>query len=151
MADETSREVFRTLREDQRKYTYFLLAAAGAAIGLAVNQTQGSAISCSQVPLAIAVIAWGLSFFFGCRHLAYVSSNLYANAELLKVESGKHPQVGNHPQMIQAASAGIREAFNENSNRANRLGHLQFRFLIGGAVSYVIWHVFEMYLRLHST
>jgi hypothetical protein len=111
------------------KYTYFLLAAAGAAIALALNQTQGSA-----VPLAAAVLCWGLSFFFGVRHIKYVNSTLYANAELLTVESGEHRDVGNHPQLMAAASEGTREAINHNAKRANSLGCLQFAFLIAGAV-----------------
>ena len=147
MADEMAREVYKALREAQNKYTYFLLAAAGAAIALAVNQTQGTAMAWSQIPLAAAGLSWGLSFFFGCRHLAYVNSTLYANAELLRVERGQHPEVGAHPQMMAAASEGIRRAIETNSERANRLGHLQFRFLIAGAVLYVVWHILEMYLR----
>jgi len=115
MATENLREVYRQLRMAQDKYTYFLLAAAGAAIALAVNQTQGAAISWSQIPLAGAVLCWGLSFFFGCRHLNYVSSTLYSNAELLRIESGQHPQIGMHPQMIAAASEGIRKAIEDNS------------------------------------
>jgi hypothetical protein len=147
MSDESMREIYRQLRISQDKYSYFILAAAGAAIAFAINQTQGCAISCSQIPLALAVICWGLSFFFGCRQLAYVSSTLYANAELLKVESGKHKQVGDHPQRMAAASEGIRQAIEDNSNRANRLAHMQFRFLIAGAIMYIAWHVLKMYLR----
>jgi hypothetical protein len=147
MSDESMREIYRQLRISQDKYSYFILAAAGAAIAFAINQTQGFAISCSQIPLALAVICWGLSFFFGCRQLAYVSSTLYANAELLKVESGKHEQVGDHPQLMAAASEGIRQAIEDNSNRANRLAHMQFHFLIAGAIMYIAWHVLEMYLR----
>ncbi len=147
MASEDSREVFRLLRLAQDKYVYFLLAAAGAAIGLAVNQTHEAALSRSQIALAGAVVCWGFSFYFGCRHLAYVSSTLYANHELLKVEDGQHPQVGGHPQLMQAASEGIRLAINDNSERANRLGHMQFRFLLAGALLYLLWHVIEMWRR----
>lgn len=147
MTSETAREVFRALREAQSKYTYFLLAAAGAAIALAVTQTQGIGMAWSQIPLAAGALSWGLSFFFGCRHLAYVSSALYANAVLFQVESGQHSEVGEHPQRVAAASGGIREAIEINSERANRLGHLQFRFLVAGAVLYIVWHVLEMYMR----
>lgn len=80
-------EVYRALREAQTRYTYFLLAAAGGGIALSVSQTQGAVLSWSQSPLGGAVLAWGLSFFFGCLHLGYVVSNLYANAELLRVAS----------------------------------------------------------------
>lgn len=148
MSSEAQREVFRVLRESQSKYTYFLLAAAGAAIGFALTQTQDESLACSQLPLGIAVFLWGISFFCGCRHLAYVNSTLYANTVLLKIESGQHPAVGNHPQYIQATSEGVRQAIEQNSESANRLGHWQFRFLIAGAVFYVIWHLLEMYLRI---
>ncbi len=150
MSSEAQREVFRVLRESQSKYTYFLLAAAGAAIGFTLTQTQDESLAWSQWPLGIAVFLWGSSFFCGCRHLAYVNSTLYANAALLKIESGQHPQVGNHPQYMEAASEGVRQAIEQNSESANQLGHWQFRFLIAGAVLYVIWHVFEMYLRMSS-
>lgn len=147
MADENFREVYRQLRLAQDKYTYFMLAAAGAAIALAVNRTQDSVLSWSQAPLAAAVLCWGLSFFLGCRHLAYVSSTLYSNAELLRVESGAHPEVGKHPQMMAVASEGIRRAIDANAERANRLGHMQFRFLVTGAVFYIGWHILEMWVR----
>lgn len=144
---EELREVYRQLRVAQDKYVYFLLAAAGAAIAFAVNQTQGAVVSWSQLPLAGAVLCWGLSFFFGCRHLAYVGSTLYANFDLLRVEAGEHPDVGKHPELKAAASEGIRQAMKDNSNRANQLSHMQFWFLITGAILYVGWHIVEMWLR----
>lgn len=145
--NETEAEVYRAHREAQNKYTYFLLFAAGAAIALCVNQTHGSTLSWSEVPLAAAGLCWGLSFFFGCRHLAYVQSTLYANLVLIEVQDGRHPEAGNNPDMIAAASQGIERAINRNSGRANRYGHWQFRFLVAGAVLYVAWHILEMYLN----
>ncbi|HLQ65385.1 MAG TPA: hypothetical protein VK201_11860 [bacterium] len=148
---DTATEVYRAHREAQNRYVYFLLAATWAAIGFAVNQTMNKTLAWSQIPLAGAVFGWGLSFVFGIRHLQYVSSSLYANLELLEVESGQHSQVGTHLGKIAAASEGIREAIESNSNRANHLAHLQFTFLVAGAVLYVAWHVLEMYLRTVST
>jgi hypothetical protein len=147
MGDENLREVHRQLRLSQDKYTYFLLAVAGAAVGLAINQTHGTAIAWSQIPLAAAVLCWGVSFFSGCRHLKYVTSSLYANAELLKIESGKHPEYSSNPQIAAAAVEGIRKAFENNSDNANKLAHWQFRFLIIGALCYIGWHIWEMVLR----
>jgi hypothetical protein len=91
MATGTERELYRLLRDAQDKYVYFLLTVAGAAIAFTTNQTRGASMHWSQTPLAMAVLAWALSFFFGCRHTAYVNSTLYANAEMLRVESGWHP------------------------------------------------------------
>jgi hypothetical protein len=147
MSDDNLREVHRQLRLSQDKYSYFLLAVAGAAVGLAINQTHGTAIAWSQIPLAIAVLCWGLSFFFGCQQLRYVSSSLYANVALLNIQTGKHPEYNSNPQIAAAAIEGIRMAFESNSDNANKLGHWQFRFLIIGALFYIGWHVWEMALR----
>jgi hypothetical protein len=59
-ANEKLLEVYRTHLEAQDKYAYFLVAN-GAAIGLAVTQTQGSALAWSQLSLAAAVLSWGAS------------------------------------------------------------------------------------------
>lgn len=147
MTNENEREVYRALREAQTRYTYFMLAAAGAAIALALKQTETATLAGSQAPLAIAVLCWGMSFFAGSRNLAYVGSTLFANLELLRVERGGHPELGQDPQMIAAASGGIREAIESNSERANQLGHWQFQLLVAGAVAFVAWHIWEMYLR----
>lgn len=144
MPHEEDLEVYRQLRTSQDKYTYFLLAAAASAVALAVSRTTGASISYWQTPLGLAVISWGLSFYFGCRHVAYVNSNLYANAHLLKVQSGMHPTAGRDPQMIAAAVEGITKAIESNAEVANRFGHWQFRLLILGAVFYIAWHVLEM-------
>jgi hypothetical protein len=147
MSSDQQLEIYRQLRASQDKYVYFLLAAAGAAIALAVNQTQGAELSWSQLPLGAAVLLWGVSFFFGCRHLGYVNSTLYANAELLKVESGAHPQVGEHPQLMSAASEGIRAAIESNSVWASRYAWWQFNCLVTGALAYLAWHIAGMWLR----
>src|SRR5258706_3491162 len=110
MLSEQQIEVYKQHRAAQEKYVYFLLAAVGAAIALVVTQPQGAKLAYSQIPLAFAVVLWGLSFFFGCKHLGYAESTLFANSVLLKVEAGRHPQVGGHPQLMSAASEGIREA-----------------------------------------
>lgn len=147
MSDENRREVYRALRDAQNQYVYFLLAAAGGAIAFAVTQTREEALNWHHLLLGCAALAWGLSFYCGCRNLAYVSASLYANAELLRVEAGDHPETGRNPQRVAAASQGIRKALLTNSGRANRYGHWQFRLIITGGVLYLAWHVWHMYLR----
>ncbi|MEB2651458.1 hypothetical protein SOP89_08730 [Pseudomonas siliginis] len=149
MQEETI-ELYRQLRASQDKYAYFLLAAVGASIAFALNQTQGLSLKSSQIPLAISILLWGFSFFFGCRHLQYVSSTLYANIEMLKIESGRHPKVGNHPQALAAASEGVRSAIESNSETSNNLAKLQFSLLIAGVVFYISWHTLEMWLRTNA-
>ena len=147
MTTEAEREVYRALRESQNRYTYFVLAAAGAGIALAVRETSSAGFEWPQIPLAVAAIVWGLSFFCGCRNSALVSSTLYANLELLRVLDGQHPEVGPNQNLIAPASEGIRRAIEANSESANRVGHWQFRLLVLGAALYLAWHLLEMYLR----
>ena len=147
MTSEAEKEVYRASRSAQDRYAYFLLAAAGAGIALAVNQTEGAVLAWAQLPLAVGVLSWGLSFYYGCRHLIYVTSTLLANAELLKVQGGKHPEVGSNLQIMAAASEGIRQAIEDNAAYTTRFALWQFRLLVAGAVFFVGWHVLEMYLR----
>jgi hypothetical protein len=138
--------IYTAHRTAQEKYAYFLLAAAGAAIALTVNRTQDTPLNSTHTLLGIAVLSWSLSFFFGCRHLNYVSSNLFANLGLITIQEGREPSVGTHPDYIQAASDGVREAMKFNSNRSSLFARLQFNFLVLGAVCYVSWHILGMYL-----
>jgi len=147
MPSEQQIEVYKQHRAAQEKYVYFLLAAVGAAIGLAVSQTQGARLSYSHIPLAFAVGLWAFSFFFGCKHLGYVESTLFANSALLQVQAGEHPKVGTHPEYISAASEGIRAAIESNSNWSSRFARWQFNSLVLGAIFYLGWHVYEMWLR----
>ncbi len=147
MTTEAELEIHRALRESQNRYTYFLLGAAGAAIALVVNQTKGASLSWSQLPLAGAVLAWSLSFLFGCRNRVYVSSGLYTNAALFYVQAGRHPMSGTNPEAMAVGQNALHEIFEDQSSKANRFARLQFRFLVGGAVLYVTWHILEMCLR----
>ena len=147
MTTDEKLEIYRALRESQNKHTYFLLAVVGAAIALVINQTQGASLSWSQLPLAAAVLAWALSFLFGCRNRAYVSSGLHTNAALLEVNVGRHKLAGTNPEAIQVARETLHDIFENQSSKANRFANLQFRLLVTGAILYVAWHVLEMYLR----
>lgn len=117
MSDDRLIELSGQLRTAQDKYTYFLLAAAGAGVALAVDQTSDSMILYSMIPLGFAVLSWGFSFYCGCRQLLYVMSALYANFDLLLVQSGQHPDAGTHPDYIAAASEGIRNAIETKMNK----------------------------------
>jgi hypothetical protein len=134
-------DIYKASREGQDKYTYFLLAAAGAAIAFAVTQT--ATLSWPKLPLALAVLSWAFSFYAGCRQLRDVANVMSANYDMLRVQEGIHPQYPNHPQFVEI----IEEAVRELADKTGRWGVRQFRFLILGAVFYVLWHVTEMALR----
>lgn len=144
MASELEKQIANQLTEAQSKYTYFLLAAAASAIALVVQRTTGETLNWKMLPLGLAVICWGWSFFSGCRNRAYFCSTLYANAALLKIQNGTHPEVPNDPDYIEAAYSGVRSAAENNSTKANFWGNMQFRALIAGAMFFLAWHVMGM-------
>jgi hypothetical protein len=147
MSSEKELELYRTLTQSQQKYTYFLLATAAAGIAFAVRVTSDATLHWSLIPLAGAVLAWGASFASGCYYVLYTHSNLHANAALLKVQSGEHPQAGTDPRVVQAASDGIKQAIEENSKKSDAYARGQFAFLVFGAVLFIAWHVLAIILR----
>jgi hypothetical protein len=144
MTTDLKNHISNQLTEAQSKYTYFLLAIAASAIALVVQRTTGKALNWNMFPLALAVVCWAGSFFAGCRNRAYFSSTLYANAALLQIQDGTHPNISPHPDVVRAASEGVREAAENNSSMANSWGHWQFRLLVLGAVFFLVWHIIEM-------
>lgn len=147
MSKDVEIEVYRALRTSQEKYAYFLLTAAGAAIAFSVTQTNDDELTFLHIPLAIAVAFWAFSFYFGCRGITLTNATLFANGELIKVQSGIYPGVGSHPQAIAVVSEDIRGTIAKNSEGTNNLVKLQFRLSLFGAAFFVAWHVLEMYSR----
>jgi len=150
MADENLRLIHSQLRTAQDKYTYFLLAISASAIAFSLQITSTSLFTLSLAPLGLAILAWAGSFFSGCRHVQFVNSTIFANTEYLKIQSGNHPEVGTHPDYINAAMEGIKEAVSKNSNKANAYGQSQFRLLILGGILFIAWHIIEMIIRTNG-
>jgi hypothetical protein len=106
-----SREtLFKVHRDASNKYTYFLLAASGAAIGFATTQTQDATISWAKLPLGIAVLCWAISFYCGCRHVQQVINIMLQNYEFLRIKAGTHPQLRNDAFTIKTINEYLRKA-----------------------------------------
>ena len=134
-------------RGQQQKYVYYLIALAVAAIGFSVVKTFDESLRLSQAPLAIAVLCWASSIFFGLKFIKYAVAGLYNNAMYLDILAGRHEEVGNHPEMIKAAAEGAWSGMQKNSRRAALFLTVQEILFYVGIVSFLVWHVYEMYLR----
>ncbi len=143
MPDQAKLELYKGHKDAEEKYVYFLLAAAGAAIGFAITQTQSAQIGYTKVILLGAVILWGLSFYCGCNHIWESVNILQRNYQILRIREGSHPQFPNDPRFVEAISADLET----QSQKSGRHSARQFKFLIAGAVLYVCWHVSEMGCR----
>lgn len=147
MSDETLNEMYRQFRTAQDKYVYFLLTAAGAGIALAVNQTKSEGLQLSQIPLALCIMSWGLSFFSGSRFALHSISAIYTNTKLYLAQQGLDPIAGNHSQKIELACGVYEKSLQKDQEALAKHGRRQFRFLVVGACMYLVWHVLEMWLR----
>lgn len=146
MPSEGVTEVWRQHRQAQDKYTYFLLAAASAAIAFAVQKTEAISLSWTLAPVGLAVLAWGGSFYCGCKNLVWVQSSAMANYSLLQLQAGIHPQQPSHPAHVEAAISGVRSALESNIRKAQAHAIWQFRLLILGALLFLAWHVWRLYV-----
>jgi hypothetical protein len=137
-------ELYKQHCEGKDKYTYFLLTVAGAAIGFAVQKTDGAIISWWLLPVAAATISWTLSFYFGCKNLDSVLSAILVNYNLLQLKQGSHSNQPNHPQAVQIAMQSTMAALDSRIDEAAKFARRQFWFLISGVALFVLWRVLEM-------
>lgn len=140
-------EIYKNHVAGQEKQTYFLLAAVGACIGFAITQTKDMALHPMQAPLGAAVAFWGLSFLAGCRHVQARLNVMFVNMELLKLQAGRDPMVGRHPEGIAIGTKAFKEAIQERNDASISAANSQFWFLVLGVVCYLAWHILEMWSR----
>lgn len=137
----------RQLRDVQDKYDYWLMTVAGSAIALAVHQTRDARLQYSLIPLGLAVLSWGVSFFAGCRRQLWLQVTLHANYHRLEIEAGIDPDAGTNTVLIAGGKKALERIINEKDSRAKWFARLQFSALIVGVLFYIAWHVAEMWLR----
>lgn len=133
-------------RQQQERYIYYLIALAVTSIGFSVYQTSGVPLRYSQLPLGVAVICWALSIYCGLRFIQYSMHGLFLNNAMIDFEQGVHPLAGTHPEKIQMGVEAMRKFFEQANVKGSRNFKLQRRFFYWGAVFFIVWHVYEMYL-----
>lgn len=131
--------------ERGQKHTYFLLAAAGAAIGFAVQKTEGINFDQWALPVALAVLCWGLSFYCGCKNVNYLQSALGSNFLLMQLHDGIAKNQPGTPEELAVALRVTNEAVTAKGRKASFYSGWQFRFLITGSGFFIIWHVLRLW------
>ena len=122
-----------------------MIALSVTAIGFSVYKTTGLQLKWTQMPLGLAIICWGLSVFCGLNFLKYVISTLFANNAYFDIIQGRDSEIGAHPQKIEAATSGVKQAMKTNSNRASSYSKWQEKLFYSGIILFLVWHIIEMY------
>lgn len=129
----------------QEKFVYYLVALSVTCIGFSIYQTIGRPLEITQIPLGVAILSWSISIFFGLQFLKHSNSLLADDAESLRVTSGTHPISGKNPAAIVVGKRYFEEARTKTGKILIRqFRSLEWGFYLGG-VSFVTWHVIEMY------
>jgi len=128
-------EIYKTHAEAGHKYTYFLLTAAGAGIGLIFQKTDGASFSRWLLPAGLAALFWGLSFFLGCLSLRNYRYSIDLNYQMLE----KSKQGASKGKLAEGG-----ELFDKYNKKASSCSNWQFNMLILGAICLVAWRLTEM-------
>lgn len=140
---DTVNEIHKIHVAGDAKYTYFILAAAGAAIGFAVQKTEGLKMSWWLLPVGAATLSWALSFYFGCRSVRLVQKSLAANIQMLQLKNGTHHATGSRTEVAHAMQVLLKDSIEFGSKAVNST-QAQFFFFVFGAICFIAWRIAEM-------
>jgi len=119
------------------RFDQFIIAVNGALIAYAFKQIEGHELALTQIPLGLAIVSWGFSFFFGVSSVRRLISTriigVLKDTDIIKQN--------------QQYSTIVRDKFNEVGKKANNLNKRMFQFLYIGGIFYIIWQILEMALR----
>ena len=141
MADNERIELSKLYVAGESRYSYFLLAAAASAIAFAVQKTSGLRLSWYEIPLAFAVVCWGISFYFGCRCVNLMQGAMFMNISMLELSSVR----SGNPEELKGRIKLVLSEMNGMNDKATAYDRWQFRLLITGAILFLAWHVLGMY------
>jgi hypothetical protein len=136
--------------DHQIKYDYWLMTIAAAAIAFVVSNTRDSTLSWYNAPLGIAVFFWIASILSGFIRQSAIDIVLQADFALVAIQR-KLDRRYQTPEEIEEATSVIQQKRTEKNQQAGRCQTRQLECLITGGVAYLVWHVFQMYLRTGVT
>jgi hypothetical protein len=145
LADNELLEMYKQHRSSQDKYVYFLMAIVSSAIAFTVNKTTNIKVSFFELPLLLAVISWGVSFFFGCKYLTCAQMTIAQNYDVLQLKQGVHPKQPSDNQKTINVIKGLNEKLNEQSINTGWYLTNQFRLTVTGALFFLTWHALKVY------
>lgn len=147
MIDDKIESLYKQIVEKQDKYTHLLLALTASAVAFSVQKTESARFTWSIIPMGLALLAWGFSFYFGCKNLIHTLSSMTATHSLLQLVKGVHPKQPKEGQEQMIAMEVAHDVISEKVEKAHWFGVWQYKLLIIGAGFFLIWHILGIWLR----
>ena len=132
----------------QEKYIYFLLAAAGSAIGFSITQLKIEPLDIIHIPVFVAISLWATSFVSGLFFAEYAASVTFQNLNYLafKRELKSSPDEKN-TELLSNFKSKLNKTVKNQQKKMKRYSRLQNGALLLGALSYIIGHIAQMWLK----
>ncbi|NNH18505.1 hypothetical protein HLB01_05555 [Bordetella trematum] len=129
----------------REKYSYFQLGAAGACIAFALTQSKDQVLGLIHIPLGLALLLWGLSFYFGSKSISLSATHTSQDAHGIAIAADLH-QDSRHLTKEERNNvvADNFKTLKDIGEKILRLQNLQTRTLIVGAACFVIGQVVSM-------
>jgi hypothetical protein len=157
MGSSTSADLYNVASETTAKYVYFLLSIAGAAIAYSVEVAADLKPSWILLLLGMALLAWGVSFYAGCKNLQFEMSiqNLLFHAQqdaesmqaLQKQQLQLTEELSEVRKMYEETVGSHNMALSKHGESASKYIAMQFQFMLLGGAFFVIWRVVEMFFH----
>lgn len=144
---EEQRDIQRQYRQEQNKYTYFLIALSVSAIAFSVQKTINEPLLLRQIPLGLAVLFWAGSIYTGLTLLKRGLDILYTNNAYFEALKGNLPETKGKPELNIIAANTLLEIMEQKVENASKYFKWQFRLFLGGIGLFVVWHIIEMASR----
>lgn len=118
----------------QEKYTYYIMAITVGCVAFSVNLTKDNSLSPELIPLAIAVLFWGISFYYGITSIQNKEVHIALSLEDWKLYSKGlfTPQ-------------SIIDDLDMRTLKGRKYRKYQNLSLFVGIIFFLIWHVLHMY------
>lgn len=135
----SKRETESQFTQMQDKYIYYIGALSVTSIGFAVQQTLGQPITYSFIPLALAIISWGISIYKGLKFIELKLNTLYNQRTYYQLV------IENEARIEQ-----ISRIFENNTSKPLKSAKINFKqsfiFFILGCTLFIIWRIVDMTL-----
>lgn len=147
MSGQNEVELIKMYKAAQEKYIYFLMAAAGSGIGFAIVQTKVEKLAYHHALWGLSVVLWALSFLCGLQFIEHLNSTTFQNANYL----GLKRDLSDCPiEQRTSLAADVHAVYQSTMDRHQQsmefFGKWQMYLLLSGALCYVVWHIYKMYL-----
>jgi hypothetical protein len=147
MSTQNEVELIKLYKAAQEKYIYFLMAAAGSCIGFSIVQAKVEKLAVHHFLWGIAIALWAFSFLCGLKFIEHLNSSTFQNANYLGFKRDLEKLVPETRESLEIEGDKAYQCRMESHEKSMSIfGKWQMYFLLFGALIYVVWHVYRMYL-----